>query len=206
LALDNISSKIIKANDSTGNPIEVGGAIVYQVRELAQAVFAVEGNADEEGEGGDTAAGFIKIELEKELRNLVDQYPYRSDKEEQPCLLRNREKINKELKDAVQKRLEKAGIEVTEASINHLAFAPEIAGAMLKVQEAEATIQARTKIVKGAVEMCRSAVDQLEKVESDKNSVIKLTEAQKAELLINMMTVLVSDEGAKPVVSLKTKD
>ena len=186
----NLDSKPIKVNDKLGNPIMIGVVLVWRVKDTYKAFFDVENYAD-----------FVNIQTDAAIRKMAGAYPYDSfdDEEAEICLRSDLEDINAVLEQEMTERLALAGIEVIEARISHLAYAQEIAGAMLQRQQATAIIAARRKIVEGAVGMVEMALDELNKKE-----VVKLDEHKKATMISNLMVVLCSDKSASPVVNTGT--
>jgi len=185
LRVRNFESGKLKVNDSAGNPIEIATIVVWRVVDSAEAVFEV-----------DDYEEFVTIQSESALRNLATSYPYEQAEEGGKSLRGDPINIAEALKREIQARLETAGVEVIEARISHLAYAPEIASAMLRRQQAAAIIAAREQIVEGAVSMVHMA---LEKLESD--HVIELDEERKASMVSNLLVVLCSDSEAQPVVN-----
>jgi len=183
----NFNSDTIKVNDKIGNPIMIGAVVVWRVRDTFKAAFEV-----------DNYEHFVMVQTDAAVRKLAGLYPYDNFEDENAKLtLRDgSEEVNKQLEAEIAKRLEIAGIEVLEARINHLAYATEIAGAMLKRQQAVAIIAARTKIVEGAVSMVEMALKEL----SGKN-IVELDEERKAQMVSNLMVVLTSDKDVAPVVN-----
>ncbi|MDA1259817.1 MAG: SPFH domain-containing protein [Planctomycetota bacterium] len=179
----------LKVNDRLGNPIEIGAVVVWRVVDTAEAVFEV-----------DSFEHYVEVQSEAALRNLATRYPYdtfsEDDHEHEVALRSHPQQIANELKIEVQERLAKAGVEVIEARISHLAYAPEIASAMLQRQQADAIIAARRKIVDGAVGMVEMAINAL----SSKN-VLHLDEERKAAMVSNLLVVLCSDRATQPVVN-----
>ncbi len=181
----NFESGQLKVNDFSGSPIELAAVVVWQVVDTAEAVFCV-----------DDYENFVQIQSEAALRALATRYPYDSQDEEEHSLRGSTQEISMELAKEIQDRLAKAGVEVLEARISHLAYAPEIANAMLQRQQAAAIIAARSKIVEGAVTMVEMALEQL----SSKN-VVQLDEERKAAMVSNLLVVLCGDRGTQPVVN-----
>jgi regulator of protease activity HflC (stomatin/prohibitin superfamily) len=190
LRANNLDSKPIKVNDNLGNPIMIGVVLVWRVRDTYKAFFDVENYAD-----------FVHIQTDAAIRKLAGAYPYDSfdDNDSDICLRSDLEDVNGVLETEMTERLALAGIEVIEARISHLAYAQEIAGAMLQRQQATAIIAARRKIVEGAVGMVEMALDELNKKE-----VVELDEHKKATMISNLMVVLCSDKSASPVVNTGT--
>ena len=181
----NFESGKLKVNDANGSPIEIAAVVVWKVFDTAEALFEV-----------DDYVGFVQIQSESALRNLSTTYPYEPHEGEAMALRSNPVEIAKALRVEIQDRLEKAGVEVIEARISHLAYAPEIAHAMLRRQQASAVIAARTQIVAGAVGMVKMALESL-----GAENIVDLDEERKAAMAGNLLTVLCSEEGAKPVLN-----
>lgn len=185
LRVRNFDCDPLKVNDSSGNPIEIGAVVVWKVVDSAEAVFEV-----------DDYISFVEIQSEAALRNLATSYPYESHSTDQVALRSAPQQIAEELKTEVQDRLDKAGVKVIEARISHLAYAPEIASAMLKRQQAQAIVAARRQIVDGAVGMVKMALDELRK-----QDVIELDHERKAAMVSNLLVVLCGEENAQPVLN-----
>ena len=181
----NFESSKLKVNDSQGSPIEIAAVVVWKVFDTAEALFEV-----------DDFEQFVHIQSESALRNLSTTYPYEPNEHEEVALRSHPVEIANALCKEIQERLEEAGVSVIEARISHLAYSPEIAHAMLRRQQATAVIAARKQIVAGAVGMVKMALDQL----SEENIVV-LDEERKAAMTGNLLTVLCSEEGAKPVLN-----
>jgi regulator of protease activity HflC (stomatin/prohibitin superfamily) len=188
LRVRNFESGKLKVNDSDGNPIEIGAVIVWQVLDTAEAVFQV-----------DDYENFVHIQSESALRQMAQSYPYDAHDDGKPALRSHGEIINNHLRDEIQARLEKAGVGVIEARISHLAYAQEIAQAMLQRQQAGAIIAARTRIVEGAVSMVEMALEQL-----SQRGVVQLDEERKAAMVSNLLVVLCGDRNTQPVVNAGT--
>jgi regulator of protease activity HflC (stomatin/prohibitin superfamily) len=188
LRAHNFNSDKLKVNDQRGNPIEIGAVVVWRVEDTAQAAFDVE-----------DFASYVQVQTESALRHLASQHPYDAPHDEQTSLRGSSEAINKELQQELTSRLAMAGIEVLEARLSHLAYAPEIAGAMLQRQQAEAIIDARKRIVDGAVGMVHMALDLLKA-----HAVVELDEERKAQMVSNLLVVLCSERGTQPVVNTGT--
>ncbi len=189
LRAHNFTSDTLKVNDKLGNPIEIGAVVVWRVSNTAMASFDVE-----------DYASYIQVQAESAVRHLAAQHPYDiTDHDDAPSLRGSLDEVNEELKTELAERLALAGIEVLEARISHLAYAPEIAGAMLRRQQAEAVIAARQKIVEGAVSMVELALGQL----TDKK-VIELDPERRAAMVSNLLVVLCSDHDATPVINAGT--
>ncbi|MBS1853966.1 MAG: SPFH domain-containing protein [Acidobacteria bacterium] len=188
LRVRNFESAKLKVNDQDGNPIEIAAVVVWKVVETAEAVFHV-----------DDYEHFVHVQSESAVRTLATTYPYDAHTEGQLSLRTGVVEITHRLRDEIQERLTKAGVEVIEARITHLAYAPEIAGAMLRRQQASAVIAARQKIVEGAVGMVQMALDQL-----SQKHVVDLDEERKASMVSNLLVVLCSDRDAQPIVNTGT--
>ncbi len=181
----NFESGQLKVNDSQGSPIEIAAVVVWKVIDTAEAMFEV-----------DDYEEFVTIQSEAALRNLTTTYPYEPHEGEGTALRSHPVEIAHALKKEIQDRLEKAGVEVIEARISHLAYAQEIAHAMLRRQQASAIIAARTQIVKGAVGMVEMALEQL-----NEDNVVDLDEERKAAMVSNLLVVLCGEENAQPVLN-----
>jgi regulator of protease activity HflC (stomatin/prohibitin superfamily) len=183
----NLVSEPIKVNDSLGNPIMIGVVMVWKVEDTHKASFDV-----------DDYKVFVDIQNEAAIRKLAGQYPYDNleDENAELTLRSSSEKVNAELEREITERLSIAGIKVVEARINYLAYANEIAPAMLKRQQATAIISARMKIVEGAVSMVEMALEEL-----SKKQIIELDEERKATMVSNLMVVLTADKDVTPVVN-----
>jgi len=188
LRVRNFESNKLKVNDQDGNPIEIAAVVVWKVVDSAEAMFQV-----------DNYENFVHVQSEAALRNLATTHPYDVHVEGQMSLRGNTAAVAEALKQEVQARLEKAGVEVLESRISHLAYAPEIANAMLRRQQASAVIAARTKIVEGAVSMVEMALDELAK-----RSVVQLDEERKAAMVSNLLVVLCSERETQPIVNSGT--
>ncbi len=176
-----------KVNDRDGNPIEISAVVVWRVVNTAEAMFEVDDYED-----------FVAVQSEAALRNLASRHPYDSH-DEGVSLRGNTPEICDHLRNDIQERLDKAGVEVIEARISHLAYAPEIAAAMLQRQQAQAVVAARTQIVEGAVGMVEMALDHLKK-----DQIVDLDEERKAAMVSNLLVVLCSDRHTQPVVNAGT--
>jgi regulator of protease activity HflC (stomatin/prohibitin superfamily) len=188
LRVRNFESAHLKVNDTDGNPIEIAAIVVWRVMDTAEAVFEV-----------DDYEHYIKVQTESAVRNLATHYPYDAHIEGHISLRGSTDEVAKRLKSEVHDRLAKAGVEVIEARISHLAYAQEIAAAMLRRQQAGAIIAARQKIVEGAVGMVEMALDML-----SKSAQVKLDEERKAAMVSNLLVVLCADREAQPVVNTGT--
>lgn len=184
----NFESAKLKVNDHDGNPIEIAAVVVWRVVDSAEAIFQV-----------DNYDNFVHVQTEAALRNLATSHPYDAHNDGQLSLRGNTQDVADQLKVEVQARLERAGVEVIESRISHLAYAPEIASAMLQRQQASAIVAARTKIVEGAVGMVEMALDEL-----NKKGVVHLDEERKAAMVSNLLVVLCSNGHAQPVVNTGT--
>lgn len=185
LRVRNFDCDPLKVNDSSGNPIEIAAVIVWKVVDSAEASFEV-----------DDYISFVEIQTEAALRNLATSYPYESHAEDQIALRSAPQAVAEQLKMEVQDRLEKAGVEVIEARISHLAYAQEIASVMLKRQQAQAIVAARRTIVDGAVGMVKMALDELRD-----QDVIELDDDRKTAMVSNLLVVLCAQENAQPVLN-----
>jgi len=190
LRASNFDSERVKVNDSRGNPILISVILVWRVKETYRAAFDV-----------DNYQSFVRVQTDAAVRKLAGMYSYDSfdDDQEEITLRSNVGEVNDALEDELSNRLEIAGIEVIEARIGYLAYAPEIANAMLKRQQAEAIVAARLKIVEGAVSMVENALEEL-----SKKNIITLDEEKKAAMVSNLMVILCSDKEATPVVNTGT--
>jgi regulator of protease activity HflC (stomatin/prohibitin superfamily) len=185
LRVRNFESGVMKVNDSSGNPIDIAAVVVWKVVDSAEAVFEV-----------DDFKSFVQIQSEAALRNLATSYPYEAHDDEQIALRSDPQAIAEKLRIEVQDRLDKAGVEAIEARITHLAYAQEIASAMLKRQQAQAIVAARRQIVDGAVGMVKMALTELEE-----QDVVDLDEERKANMVSNLLVVLCGEENAQPVLN-----
>ncbi len=186
----NLNSEPIKVNDKIGNPIMIGIVLVWKVENTFKAAFEV-----------DDYIRFVDIQSEAAIRKLAGAYPYDNfdDEQSEISLRAGGEEVNQQLEDELRERLEIAGIHVMEARIAYLAYASEIAGAMLRRQQASAIVAARQKIVEGAVSMVEMALEQL-----SEKQIIELDEEKKAAMVSNLMVVLCSDKDASPVINTGT--
>jgi len=188
LRAHNLNGQTIKVNDHRGNPIEIAAVLVWRVSNTAQAVFDVE-----------DFSSFVAIQSESALRHMASAYPYDTTQDGELSLRGSMDEVSLALQRELQDRFAKAGVVIDEARLSHLAYAPEIAGAMLQRQQAEAIIAARSRIVDGAVGMVEMA---LEKLES--HQTIHLDEERKAAMVSNLLVVLCSDRAVHPVVNTGT--
>jgi regulator of protease activity HflC (stomatin/prohibitin superfamily) len=187
LRINNWNTPVLKVNDERGSPIEIAAVIAWRVQDTARAVFDVE-----------STLNYLQIQSESAVRQVASSYAYDAAEGGQRKSLRtDLDAIAALLRDSIQQHVEVAGIVIEEAKIAHLAYAPEIANAMLRRQQAEAVVQARQKLVDGAVGMVEVALKNLE----DKK-IVTLTPDQRAVLVTNMMTVLLSESGAQPVIQM----
>jgi regulator of protease activity HflC (stomatin/prohibitin superfamily) len=185
LRVRNFESSKLKVNDLDGNPIEIAAVVVWQVVDTAEALFQVNDYED-----------FVHIQSESALRQMAQSYPYDSHDTGGVSLRSHGKEISDHLQAGIQERLASAGVKVVEARITHLAFAPEIAQAMLQRQQASAIIAARTRIVEGAVTMVEMALEQLAA-----RNVVNLDEERKAAMVSNLLVVLCGERGTQPIVN-----
>lgn len=188
LRVRNFETTKLKVNDHNSNPIEIGAVVVWQVTDTAEALFEVD-NFEE----------YVRVQSESALRGLANQYPYDAHEEGQKSLSTNTQDVAEQLKIEIQDRLARAGVRVLEARVSHLAYAPEIAGVMLRRQQANAVIAARQKIVEGAVGMVEQALEQL-----SRKQIVHLDEDRKATMVSNLLVVLCSEQATQPVVNAGT--
>ena len=185
LRVRNFESGKLKVNDRDGNPIEIAAIVVWRIIDTFEAAFNV-----------DDYEHFVHVQSESAVRVLATSYPYDSHEDEQISLRHSVGEVADRLRQEIQERLAKAGIDVIEARISHLAYAPEIAGAMLRRQQASAVIAARQKIVEGAVGMVEMALTEI-----SRKRVVDLDEERKATMVSNLLVVLCSERGVEPVVN-----
>ena len=188
LRVRNVTSEMLKVNDKRGNPIEIAANIVWRVADSAQALFDV-----------DDYIAFVNIQIETGLREVASHYAYDHAEEGEPTLRADAEEVGAKLQADLQKRIAVAGVAIDEAHLMHLAYAPEIAGSMLKRQQAEAVLAARRTIVAGAVGMVENALNQL-----SERGVVTLDDERKAAMVSNLLVVLCADREAQPVVNTGT--
>jgi regulator of protease activity HflC (stomatin/prohibitin superfamily) len=188
LRAHNFNSETLKVNDKRGNPVEIAAVVVWRVDDTAQAVFDVE---DYES--------YVQVQSESAIRSIASLYAYDHGEEHEATLRGGGDEVARELQKELEVRLKKAGVVVEEARLTHLAYAPEIAPAMLRRQQAEAVIAAREKIVLGAVSMVEMALNELAK-----KDVVKLDEERKAAMVSNLLVVLCGTEEASPVINTGT--
>ena len=188
LRVVSFESSKLKVNDLDGNPVEIAAIAVWKVVDSAEAVFQV-----------DDYAEYVRVQSEAALRNLATRYPYDAHDDEKTSLRGSTALVAEQLQKEVEERVKAAGVQILEARISHLAYAPEIAGAMLQRQQAAAIIGARTRIVEGAVSMVEMALDRLEK-----HGTVRLDEERKAVMVSNLLVVLCGDRSAHPVINTGT--
>jgi len=181
----NFETEQLKVNDLDGNPIEIATVVVWRVVETAEASFHV-----------DDYVHFVHVQSESALRNMATHYTYDSHEDDQVSLRGHTDEIAEKLRSEIQNRLDQAGVEVIEARISHLAYAPEIASAMLQRQQASAIIAARQKIVEGAVGMVEMALEML-----NRKQIVELDEERKATMVSNLLVVLCGDKAPQPIVN-----
>ena len=214
LRVRNLDAEPIKVNDKTGNPIMIGMVLVWKLKDTYKAIFEIDTQTMAEGSVGQAGVGasaaqvmnmlgrFVQIQADAALRQVAGQYAYDEDEDDnssKKTLRDGSDEINKELEARIDERLAMAGIEVVEARINYLTYAPEIAAVMLRRQQASAIISAREKIVEGAVSMVKMALQKL----SDEE-VVELDDDKKAAMVSNLLVVLCGDDTAQPVVNTGT--
>jgi regulator of protease activity HflC (stomatin/prohibitin superfamily) len=185
LRVRNFESEKLKVNDHDGNPIQIAAVVVWKVVDTAEALFHV-----------DDYNHFVHVQSEAAVRNLASRYPYDAHIEGEMALRSHTAEIAEHLRDEIQQRLTQAGVEVLEARISHLAYAPEIAGAMLQRQQASAVIAARQKIVEGAVGMVEMALEML-----SSKAIVKLDDDRKAAMVSNLLVVLCGERSTQPTVN-----
>ena len=185
LRVRNFETEKLKVNDAHSNPVEIAAVVVWQVVDSAEALFEV-----------DDYTQFVHVQSESALRGLATKYPYDAHEEGEKALSTHLGEVAERLKAQIQERLSKAGVKVIEARISHLAYAPEIASAMLQRQQATAIIAARQKIVEGAVSMVEMALEAL-----SERDVVHLDEERKAAMVSNLLVILCGDRAAQPVVN-----
>ena len=185
LRVRNFETGRLKVNDSRGNPVEIAAIVVWRVVDTAEAAFQV-----------DDYENYVHVQSESALRNMATGYPYDAHQDGEIALSSHTAEISERIREETQARLEKAGVEIIEARISHLAYSPEIAAAMLRRQQATAVVAARQKIVEGAVGMVEQALELL----SERN-VLELDEERKAAMVSNLLVVLCAESEAQPVVN-----
>jgi len=188
LRIRNFESQKLKVNDNDGNPIEIAAVVVWRVVDTAEALFEV-----------DDYSNFVKVQSESAVRALASSYTYDAHQEDVPSLRGSTAEVAEHLKKEIQERLTKAGIQVLEARISHLAYAAEIAAAMLQRQQAGAIIAARQRIVEGAVGMVEMALEMLSRRE-----IVQLDDERKASMVSNLLVVLCGERAAQPIVNTGT--
>lgn len=185
LKVRNFNSSLLKVNDSDGNPIEISAVVVFKVVDTAKALFDVDYYQD-----------FIEIQSETAIRHIATQYPYDTFNDGDLTLRGNTNEVSEELAKELQERLAVAGVEVLETRLNHLAYATEIASAMLQRQQAKAILSARQIIVEGAVSMTQMALEQIEDGQD-----INFTDDRKVQLINNLLVSIITDKGTQPVIN-----
>lgn len=185
LKVRNFNSSLLKVNDSDGNPIEISAVVVYRVTDTAKALFDV-----------DYYQEFIEIQSETAIRHIATQYPYDTFNEDDITLRGNTNEVSAELAKELQERLGVAGVEVLETRLNHLAYATEIASAMLQRQQAKAILSARQTIVEGAVSMTQMALEQIEEGQG-----MTFSDDRKVQLINNLLVSIITDKGTQPVIN-----
>lgn len=188
LRVRTLNGEKLKVNDLAGNPVEIAAIVLWRVRDTYEASFEV-----------DNYVQYVTLQSETAVRHLASLYPYDAEGEEILSLRRNAEEVSAALQKELQERLQRAGVEVLEARLSHLAYAPEIAGAMLRRQQAAAIIAARQRIVEGAVGMVEMALDRLEEYKK-----LTLDDERKAAMVSNLLVVLCSDHAVQPVLNTGT--
>jgi regulator of protease activity HflC (stomatin/prohibitin superfamily) len=184
----NFNTEKLKVNDQRGNPTDIAAVVVWRVHNTAQATFDIQDYNN-----------YVHIQSEAALRHLASRYPYDTTAENELSLRGSMDEVSRALQEELQERLGKAGVIVEEARLSHLAYAPEIAGAMLRRQQAEAIIAARKRIVEGAVGMVEMALEQLESKKT-----VSLDDERKAAMVSNLLVVLCGEQAAQPVVNAGT--
>ena len=206
----NLDAEPIKVNDKTGNPVMIGLVLVWKLKDTYKALFEVDSQtmaSNPNAVGSDIKGlmnaleNFVRVQSDAALRQVAGQYAYddEDNKGNEPTLRSSAEEINQQLEEKLDERLALAGIEVVEARINYLAYAPEIAAVMLRRQQASAIITAREKIVEGAVSMVKMALDKLAN-----EDIVELDDEKKAAMVSNLLVVLCGDDSAQPVVNTGT--
>ena len=185
LRVRNVTGEKLKVNDKRGNPIEIAAVVVWRVTDTARALFDV-----------DAYQTFVDIQIETAVREIASHFSYDHAEHEEPTLRGDADQVSNLLREKLQERVEVAGVIIDETKLSHLAYAPEIASAMLRRQQAEAILAARQKIVQGAVEMVEHALNQL-----SERDVVSLDDERRATMVSNLLVVLCSDRDAQPVVN-----
>ena len=183
-----LNGEKLKVNDQRGNPIDIAAVVVWHVKDTSKAVFEV-----------DNYESYVSMQSETAVRHLASAYPYDSTDEKLQSLRGAMDEVSQALREELQVRLSKAGVTIEEARLSHLAYAPEIAGAMLRRQQAEAVVAARFRIVEGAVSMVQLALEHLEK-----EKIVELDAERKAAMVSNLLVVLCGEQGAQPVLNTGT--
>ncbi|MDT2815153.1 SPFH domain-containing protein [Vagococcus carniphilus] len=185
LKVRNFNTALLKVNDSYGNPIEISAVVVFKVVDSAKALFSVDNYKD-----------FVAIQSETALRHIASQYPYDTFEDQDITLRGNTTEVSEKLKIELEERLSIAGVEVIETRLNHLAYATEIASAMLQRQQARAILSARQTIVEGAVSMTQMALEQIEEGQK-----MTFTDDKKVQLINNLLVSIITDKGTQPVIN-----
>ncbi|MBL9065704.1 MAG: SPFH domain-containing protein [Sphingopyxis sp.] len=185
LRVRNVTGQTLKVNDKRGNPIEIAAVVVWRVTDTAQALFDV-----------DAYQKFVDIQIETAVREIASHFAYDHAEHDEPTLRGAADQVSSLLRDKLQERVAVAGVVIDETKLSHLAYAPEIAGAMLRRQQAEAVLAARRYIVQGAVEMVQHALEQL-----SERDIVKLDDERRAAMVSNLLVVLCGDRDAQPVVN-----
>lgn len=185
LKVRNFNTALLKVNDSDGNPIEISAVVVFKVVDSSKALFSVDNYRD-----------FVAIQSETALRHIASQYPYDTFEDQDITLRGNTSEVSEKLKTELEERLEIAGVEVIETRLNHLAYATEIASAMLQRQQARAILSARQTIVEGAVSMTQMALEQIENGQD-----IQFTDDRRVQLINNLLVSIITDKGTQPVIN-----
>lgn len=185
LRVRNVTGQTLKVNDKRGNPIEIAAVVVWRVTDTARALFDV-----------DAYQPFVDIQIETAVREIASHFAYDHAEHEEPTLRGAADQVSELLKEKLQERVAVAGVVIDETKLSHLAYAPEIAGAMLRRQQAEAVLAARRYIVQGAVEMVQHALEQL-----SERDIVKLDDERRAAMVSNLLVVLCGDRDAQPVVN-----
>lgn len=190
LRVCNFNSQILKVNDSKGNPVEIAAVIVYKVVDSAKALFSV-----------DDYEQFVQIQSESAIRHVASEYPYDTFEDQKALTLRsNPTEVSDRLTAELQERLNVAGVQIIETRLTHLAYATEIASAMLQKQQSAAILSARKIIVEGAVSITEDAIDRLAK-----EAKLNLTDEQRLQIINNIMVAIISERGTQPVINTGTK-
>ena len=190
LRVCNFNSQILKVNDSKGNPVEIAAVIVYKVVDTAKALFSV-----------DDYEQFVQIQSESAVRHVASEYPYDSFEDQDAITLRgNPTEVSERLTAELQERLNVAGVKIIETRLTHLAYATEIASAMLQKQQSSAILSARKIIVEGAVSITEEAIDRL-----SKEANLDLTDEQRLQIINNIMVAIISERGTQPVINTGTQ-